>query len=404
VVKPHKQPAKGRQGVAIAFRMRRLQPPRAVFAGGFAAAAALALFAAPAHALPRCSSSISSCCRITRSGDYTVTQPLSTSGGSCLVVAAPNVKLDLAGKSLTGGGTSSGIGLDALSSAGHLIVVGGGSLISKFGTGVRNDAGAVKMINLLSFFNGVGLVDTGSNAIFDSFTANENAQQGALFTHASMVRAVVFQTDSDGGDGLVLNAVRNSTFDLIAEDNAGNGLTIKGGSGNSIIGEMSSNKADGAVILNSHNNTLSSPLAQTNTGNGLTIKGGSSNSILDVQSGANHGDGVAILNSSRDTVQLGGVADNTGVGIHIGCQPSNMPVSSGCHANAPSNDNVVDDILVQDDGWGIVIDEGNHRNGVIRNIAGSNTNDDLLDDNPGCDSNIWLDNTFGGGTVSPTCN
>jgi Right handed beta helix region len=403
--KQHK-PAIKSSAVVIASRMKRLQPlrMRAVFAAGFAAVA-LALFATPSQALMRCSStSISSCCRITRSGDYVVTQPLTTSSGSCLVIAARNVELELRGESLTGGGTSSGIGLDALSSASHLIVAGEGSRVTKFGTGVRNDAGAVSMDGVTSDGNGIGLVDTASNAVFSNLVTNSNANQGALFTHASKVRVGSFQANSNGGDGAVLNAVRNSTFQVVADSNNGNGLTIKGGSSNFIFfSEMTVNKADGAAILNSTGNTLYDLRAEENTGNGITIKGGSGNSIVDAEAGNNHGDGVAILNSSRNTVQLGGVFGNAGVGLHIGCQPSNMPVGSACRAGGASSDNVVDELSAGGNGWGIVIDNGNHRNRIVNNTVLSNTNADLIDDNADCDSNLWIQNTFGSGRASPPC-
>jgi parallel beta-helix repeat protein len=406
--KQHKPATKNRPAVLIASRMRRLRPlrVRAVFAGGFAAVA-LALFAAPAHALIRCSStSINSCCRITRSGDYIVTAPLTTSRGSCLVIAASNVKLELRGKPITGGGTSSGIGLDALSSAGHLIVLGSGSIVSRFGTGVRNDAGAVSMDSVTSDGNGIGLVDTASDAVFTYLITNSNVKQGALFTHASMVRAGDWQANSNGGDGAVLSAVRNSTFTVTCDANNGNGLTIKGGSsGNSIVSEMSHNKADGLAILNSSDNTLYGPNTLFNMGNGITLKGGSDNSIVNASANNNHGDGLAILNSSRNTVQLGEANTNTGVGIHIGCQPSSMPVGSGCRANSPSNDNVVKEVSAENgNGWGMVIDNGNHRNRVMSDTASGNTNKDLIDENTHCDSNLWIfnDAPFDSGSVSPS--
>jgi Right handed beta helix region len=402
-MKQHRPAIKSRSAAAIASRMLRLQPlrVRAVFACGFAAVA-LALFAVPAHALPRCTASISSCCRITRSGDYIVTQPLTTSSGNCLVIAAPNVKLELRGNNLTGGGISSGIGLHALSSAGHLTVVGP-TYVSNFGIGVRNDAGAVSMNNVASDSNGVGLVDTGSNAIFTNVITSGNVRQGALFTHASLVRAVPFTANSNGGDGVVIDAVRNSTFEISSNFNAGNGLTIKGGSsGNSLLGAMNNNNADGVAILNSSDNILFEPNASDNSGNGITLKRGSGNSIVNANANNNHGDGLAILNSIRNTVQLGNAEGNAGVGIHIGCQPSSVPLSSGCRANTPSNDNLVDQFSTKGNtGWGIVIDKGNHRNRVINNDAESNRNGDLIDGNTDCDSNFWIENTFDSGSVSP---
>jgi parallel beta-helix repeat protein len=78
-----------------------------------------------------------------------------------------------------------------------------------------------------------------------------------------------------------------------------------------------------------------------------------------------------------------------------------------------ANDNTVENNLVaQNADNGIVIRNGSMRNTVRNNtavqnsllpIAGPNFGPtfDLLDNNPNCDANVWLDNRFG--TAFPAC-
>ena len=91
---------------------------------------ALAMGAAPAQALPVCTTSISACCRITSANVYGLTGPVTAvAGGDCIQIIKPGVTLNLNNFNMIGF-NSAGVGIHVLSTATGAVINGGADLTS----------------------------------------------------------------------------------------------------------------------------------------------------------------------------------------------------------------------------------------------------------------------------------
>lgn len=227
-------------------------------------------YASAAVAASSCPNQINACgCTVTAAGSYTVATDLSPSFlfVDCIMIDAPNVRLDLAGKSITGPPPNplpqpqppqtliAGIHLGR--KAANAIVAGHGATISNFTWGIvvesagatvggfsassNQEAGVLlrraAKVHVFGFdansdgFNGV-LVLGSRNCVIEGFTADNNLTTGVGI-------APIFKCRAAGGFGICRSARNSSGIDIFGGEASGNAVGIEvraGGTHNQVIG------------------------------------------------------------------------------------------------------------------------------------------------------------------------
>jgi parallel beta-helix repeat protein len=124
----------------------------------------------------------------------------------------------------------------------------------------------------------------------------------------------------------------------------------------------------------------------TRNTDGILLDGGSGNTITNNTANKNVDDGIDLFQATANMVRGNTANNNNHNGIALGGGSANAIT------NNTTNNNNSD---------GIAVASGATSNTVSGNTANNNPLDDLLDANPGCDSNSWTGNTFK--TASQTC-
>ena len=336
-----------------ASRMNRFEAIRVLGTSTFAiflATAGLATAAANPKPTP-CTPSISACgCTVTQTGTFTVTDDLNasqglTKAGNCLEVSADHVILDLQGHALIGNGAGIGI---LIQNSGHDSTVqgtdlteAGQAIINGWGTGLEDDANNV-VIELFRQFGGNIRNPTG------------NQGDGVLLRNASGVTVANF----------------NASF------NGGTGVDVQGGSSNRVLNcSLISNAGNGAILASSNVNTISNCTITANTGYGVWLNSANQNQIF-----------------------TSGLNGNGKIGLLVGCSKEGK-----CTGNKGSDLNHFSSTGANGNaGAGITIEQGSSNNQITNmSSAGNGGTSDLIDNNPGCDGNLWFNNAFG--NASQTC-
>jgi parallel beta-helix repeat protein len=393
-----------------------------------------------ADALSTCPAAISACCTISKPGKYTVSGPLTSSGGDCIDVAASRVTLNLNDANITG--TSNGVGIHLLSTATKAIVVGGdgtGATISKFSTGLQTDAPqsylelievedssgdgivnngtGVTLADIYEFASGGrGLVDNANGLALLGFFASANGSDGIVINSSNNIRFDSVFSDGNTGNGIVLQKVRNAVIsaseagssksnglngvlisaggnnsfnELDTNNNQQNGVLVENSSGNS-FNELtaSENQADGVSVQTSSSNQFSNCIANNNHLNGFELDGSSNNGLETVVAASNIGSGVWLNGSAANTLMYFTTSTNGTSGIYIGCSATTEPSGMACSSLPPSNNNFLSDGTSENNAVGIGIDLNNHSNRMIDNSVSGNTSD-LADSNPACNTDVW---------------
>lgn len=174
-------------------------------------------------------SSITSCDSITKSGAYQLDAPVSVAtSGNCIVIAAPNVTLNLNQHGITGAG--GGIGIHAMRTAANVFIEGGGAAISNFVYGIEIDSANAVAENFMVSGNGeAGVYLNGARqAKISNFTANGNFHDGVRLFKASMNVVQGFYAENNSRYGVWLEASSRNTigggFDV--QDNAIAGIYL----------------------------------------------------------------------------------------------------------------------------------------------------------------------------------
>ena len=320
---------------------------------GISTIAILIMITGSAVAAPKptaCTSSIASCgCTITQTGTFTVVDDLDasqglTKGGNCLEVGAEHVILDLQGHAIIGNGTGTGIVI--LSSAANTTVQGtdatesGQAIINSWGVGLEVDANNV----VIELFRQIG----GNN-----FNPTGNAGDGVLLQNASGVTVANF----------------NASF------NGGTGVDVQGGGNNRILNcDAIKNTTAGIILASSNVNTVSNCTITANTGYGVWLNTANQNQIF--------------------TSALNG---NGKIGVLVGCHKEGK-----CNGNKGSDLNHISSSGANgNSGAGITVEEGSSNNQITNmSSAGNGGTSDLIDNNPGCDGDLWFNNAFGDASQS----
>ena len=176
-----------------------------------------------------------------------------------------------------------------------------------------------------------------------------------------------------------------STVESFYADNNGFGLLFEGSSSITILGgTIANNTASGIELDEGGSNTLNGIVLDDNGAYGLWLDGSGANTV------------------SNFTAEGNGLA-----GVYAGCSSSGPNGTSCASLSLPpsSHNTVTGGYLAPDEsevgnGWGIAIDTGNKANKVKFNLGFGSKHLDAVDENSGCDSNVWTLNNFA--TVNPT--
>jgi len=298
-----------------------------------------------------CAQTIDVCgCTLTQPGTiYTVGADLDadhglTKAGNCLEMAADHDILDLVGHAIIGNG--SGIGILIQSSAHDSTVQGtdtsevGQAVVNHWGTGIEVDANNV----VIELFNGIG-----APSMFDT---------------------------GNTGDGILLKSASSVTVDNFhASSNGGSGVDVQGGS----------------------NNRFMNCDSLTNTGNGMVFASSNGNTISNCTITGNTGYGIWLNTSDQNQIFTSAVAGNKKIGILVGCQKEGKCLGSkGSNLNHFSSTGAKGN-----SGAGVTVEQGSSNNQITSMTAsGNGGGNDLIDNNPNCDGNLWFNNIFGSASQS----
>ena len=213
--------------------------------------------------------------------------------GSCIEVDAPNVDLNLNAATITGTGSTSGIGVYFLKRASNGVLEGLGATISDFAVGLQIESnniitdnfstnsnttgilihgvhgGAITDFGASDNVNGVIIEDaTGSNV--NTFSANNNTNYGVWVESSSNDQINDFNTQTNGGTGVYVGCAatggptgakctsggrpsnNNRFYDIFTGSNGGDGIAIDLGDSGNLVTDMNanSNTGDDAVDEN----------------------------------------------------------------------------------------------------------------------------------------------------------
>ena len=214
-----------------------------------------------------CSTSITKCgCTITSPGFYQVQKAIGLPGSlnaadsSCIAVSAPRVTLYLAGFAMNDAPVSSGIGIHFNAAAKNSFLAGGGSVISRWTTGIEDEANSVTIADV---------------------STNDNTAAGILVQNATGVTVDHFGSHANGSFGVELNGITQSEIsdgivDAMDTDPVGSnlvaGIAVGPSSGVKVFGNcVTSNGGVGIELQAGASNTKVTGNAVTgNAGGNLT--------------------------------------------------------------------------------------------------------------------------------------
>jgi parallel beta-helix repeat protein len=297
-----------------------------------------------------------------------------------IVVGADNITLDLNGHTVAGTSASGD--------------KGGVVLVGRTGVTVRN--GTVR-----SFDVGV-VIEGGSANTVEGVNAIDNiGYEGG-------------GTVNRGGDGIAILSSRNNR--ILRNNTVNNGpysgigiySNVDSGHPRATSGQSSGNVVDGNVV--NHNIEGHSPNNVVNNDNiGIRLEPGNTGNLIVNNRVSDSGlDGITLFAGNTFTTVRSNVVTANGFYRQTARRGNGIGLQIG-----GANDNIVENNMVSRNADnGISIRNGSLRN-IVRNntavqnvllpIAGPNFGPtfDLLDNNPNCDANVWLDNRFG--TAFPAC-
>jgi parallel beta-helix repeat protein len=252
---------------------------------------------------------ISSCQTLSTAGNYFLTTNL-TATGACLVIAAPNVAIDMKGKTITGNGTGQGIVDD----------------------GTERDFAIIANGNIRDFQTGIDLTDSG-NAIISNVDSSSNTGEGIHIERCcDTLNAVT--ANNNGSTGIVIDDDDSSLSNIQASGNAGGGITITSDD-NTLVGSTVSNNKDFGVLLQDGDSFVIGCKVQKNSGDGLLLTG-DDNGVIKSTASNNTGNGMFL--SEDDMVTASKANGNGASGVNYG--GNEFGDISGVKANHNTTDGV----------------------------------------------------------------
>ena len=163
-----------------------------------------------------------------------------------------------------------------------------------------------------------------------------------------------------------------------------------------------SENSNAGFLLNRVNGSAISDFSSDNNAYGVELFASTLSSIQRMTTDSNSVYGIWLISSSRNIVNFFYARDNGVAGVYLGCQPSAGPIGGTCK---PSNNNRIYDgpqvgAASASQNYGVAIDARNAGN-VVSGTAGSgDSSADLEDQNPGCGSDLWFNNS---GSTNTSC-
>jgi parallel beta-helix repeat protein len=168
----------------------------------------------------------------------------------------------------------------------------------------------------------------------------------------------------------------------------------------------SGNTEFGIFLSHANGNTVTNNTADGN-GAGISLDASNSNTVTRNTTDGN-GNGINVSdNSSGNTVSRNTATSNSQYGIGLLCGPvtqntvsdntcsgNGIGIAVGLYGCDDANQNTIQNNTVNYNFTGIRVEQNCTGNTLQGNTALTNVNPDMEDDNPGCDTNIWANNTF----------
>ena len=307
-----------------------------------------------------CPAVITSCgCVITSTGTYTVANDLNadqTSKPNCIEIAAPYSILNLKGFSVIGSGYyGSSIGILIRKGADHVVVEGGDE-----GTSTpANDAG----------MNGQYVPGAQSVVTQWNIAIEDDGDDAAIELFKDLGGNIFQQHNGNATAGILFNGVKRSlAANFLASYNGQAGVIVKNSSGIHVSNLSTiGNQESGIWLDSSDDSTIATASAAGNGKYGIWLYDSSQNRIVDCNGTSGNGD----------------------TGILLGCG------NQKCTGNIRSNNNRITNSGGPGNQMaGIVIEKHSNDNIVtITHNDGNPENQDMVDLNPHCGTNIWYNNT-----------
>lgn len=192
---------------------------------------------------------IKSCGTLSESGSYVVAQNL-TATGTCLIVAANYVTIDLGGFTLTGPGAAGEGITDGLAVHNGIVVRNG--TVTGFNFGVR--------------------IDTGSRHTVEGVRAVDNNVHGLSVGMDSIVKGNTVSNNGSIGISVDVGSVVSGN---VVSDNGNDGIAVE--SGSTVSGNTSSSNAVNGIDVVCPSNLIGNTLQGNGTGLNTDVTGGACN-------------------------------------------------------------------------------------------------------------------------------
>ena len=233
---------------------------------------------------------VSSCGTLSSSGNYFLTANL-TASGTCLIIGADNIAIDLKGHTITGNGTLFGV-TDG---------------------GIDRDDVIITNGKITNFNNGINLSNSG-DAVVTNVTASSNNNDG-IFINGCCNTVSSVTANSNGGNGVEVGEDTNFT-NVQANGNTGSGIDATQCC-NTVIGSTASNNHQQGINSPSEDSFVIASKAQNNSSDGIHLSECCNGVIITSVSG-NGGAGITFPSSDHNMVTESTVSGNTVDGIDFG--------------------------------------------------------------------------------------
>ena len=267
--------------------------------------------------------------------DVTLTRDLVGCAGDGLIVAAPDVTINLNQHRIVGG-TAANTAAVRDRGYGRLKVVRG--TLTGFDLGIDFETAGGLVVT------GTSVLDSATFGILlvqaDGAVVAGNTVRGAIGSGIQVASSnnnlFVANTLLHNGDGF---ALYQSSHNLIVgnqSSNSGAGIDLVQSTYNAILRNSTDHEQDTGILLDDHadHNTITQNEGSANSFAGIAVGASDGNLISNNRENGNLGSGLAVVDDATRTVVSGNEADRNG-GTPPGCVPDCPLLDDGIHVDAP---------------------------------------------------------------------